>query len=225
MSISNARLVKVVALLIVIVMVMTKTDMEIYLAVLAWFSNFKAMDKTEIYIARNIIIGNIGESPTKYVLNYDKVSGAAITNNSLRILSFRHWSNFMLRLKKTLSENESIESAYLKLRGKIKGAPHVVLSFMLSGETGFPTSNSKCTFYTYYLYLYLLSKHRVWSQHTVKDALIPCNSVVIKNALSKGYLKKAKEPTLRVANELTNVARAKYGNENFYKMYEELNYE
>lgn len=200
----------------------TQTDKEIILVVGTLFYNFNSHDEVEKYLVRKIVHETLQDNPTDYVSNFQKET---VQNSSLlRLVSNDNWSNLMVKLKKAIESGGTLECEYNNLKLKIKKAcPHDVFAMMLSGNTGFPTTKSKCSFYTYYLLAYLLTyKYRVWKSDTVQNALIPCNSDVIKNAVKRGYIAKKSEPTLANARRLTDVARKKYGDE-FYKLFEELN--
>ena len=196
------------------------SDMEIVATLCAWMTNGY---NDELSAIMEITRDMLNDSPTQGVVNwvtedvvYDNCFFAILTNKCLYAL--------LERLKGIYAIGSSLKCAYLGEVANHKYA-HEAFASLLGGGTLFPTLESNCTFYRYNLLFYwLVYKLRCWGDVSIGNALLPCNDRVFDNAHRLGVTKKRLYANIDGAICLTKIARKWFGDNDFYKMYELLNY-
>lgn len=202
-----------------------KRNAEVVAVLGAWMDNgFKYED----VVFENFVLSEmIWVLP--YVLNYGKdgkwkEKGSA---SMIGILTYSNLHNLLTKLYETYIMNEDLEHAFYKYfqnykRHKCKYA-HDALSFIFSGNTGFPTIRNNGTFYRYNLLFYWLTyKLKIWKYTSI--GLLPCNDKIFENAYKFGVIPKRMKSTLTNTIKLTEIAKEMFGDNDFYKLYEFLNF-
>lgn len=202
-----------------------KRNAEVVAVLGAWMDNgFKHED----VVFENFVLSEmIWTLP--YVLNYGKdgkwkEKGSA---SMIGILTYLNLHNLLTKLYETYIMNEDLEHAFYKYfqnykRHKCKYA-HDALSLIFSGNTGFPTIRNNGTFYRYNLLFYWLTyKLKIWKYASI--GLLPCNDKIFENAYKYGVIPKRMKSTLTNTIKLTEIAKEMFGDNDFYKLYEFLNF-
>jgi hypothetical protein len=202
-----------------------KRNAEVVAVLGAWMDNgFKYED----VVFENFVLSEmIWALP--YVLNYGKdgkwkEKGSA---SMIGILTYSNLHNLLTKLYETYIMNEDLEHAFYKYfqnykRHKCKYA-HDALSLIFSGNTGFQTIRNNGTFYRYNLLFYWLTyKLKIWKYASI--GLLPCNDKIFENAYKYGVIPKRMKSTLTNTIKLTEIAKEMFGDNDFYKLYEFLNF-
>ena len=184
----------------------SKQDIEIVLSVYAWASNVVDIDSQNFYVVEDFVISKFGQSPYDYLINnnvdFDECG------SFLKLLTFNNLKTLLNKLRKCYNNKKDLETYYLSIVKDGKYA-HITLSEIFGTGTGFPTKQSRCCFYTYYLLIYWM-QNSVWQKLPQDTILLPCSDVLLNKAYEKRIIKKDKTPTLKNAIKLTNLAKEKY---------------
>lgn len=102
---------------------------------------------------------------------------------------------------------------------------HEGFARMFGHNTHFPNIDNRGTFYRYNLIFYwLVYKLKIWKGIDTSTILLPCNDIVFSNAKKFGVTKTRLKATLSGTIKLTRIAREIFGDDEFWKLYELLNY-
>lgn len=202
-----------------------KRDAEIVSVLSAWMDNGFKYENT---ILENFVLAEM-IYPLPYVLNYGGKSKWKDKGNAsmIGILTYSNLNNLLIKLYETYTTSDDLESAFYKYfsnykRHKCKYA-HDALSLIFCGNTGFPTIRNNGTFYRYNLLFYWLTyKLKIWKHSNI--GLLPCNDKIFENAYKYGVIPKRMKSTLTNTIKLTEVAKEMFGDDDFYKLYEYLNF-
>lgn len=197
-----------------------KKNFEIAATICAWMSNGWPHEDVKIqeYIKKVML-----PTPLEFIERFEYKQ----TNQSFfRILSSKQMNTLLSRIQFIYKYHGSLEQGFvdtLAFERKTK-YNHEILAKMLSGNTGFQTTESNCSFYRYnLLYYWLTYKFNIWENKRYGRALLPCNDATFKNAYSKGFTKVLLKTNLTSTKILTAKAKEIYGKDDFFKMYEDLN--
>lgn len=205
---------------------MCDTDREIIVVLLTWLENW---DEEKDEEKKQALLEYIMPSPTLFVLNYLDNPCFERENkyeSFYRVLTYNNLHKLILKIRECLLTSGSIFCCCKKkrqIRNKRKYKyGHDLLASILSGDTGFQTSLSNCTFYRYNKIIYIMTDVlHVWDKEIIGYSLLPCNDKVFDNAYGKRIVKKKMKATLANAIELTKIAKRMHGDD-FYKLYKEL---
>lgn len=206
-------------------------DAEIAALLLAWMKNGT---RGELGTMRRFMQETVGERPKVFldlyandeIERFDKWGDASFCG----MLTYTHLHNILGKLHVLIHKKGTIEKAYneyvsghRRTSGKYA---HDVISALFSGNTGFPTPKSTCTFYRINLFLYwMVYKLRVWKTESFGNFILPCSDIVFERAHKEGLTKIRLKTNLSNAVHLTHISRSLLGDMDFFKMYELLNQE
>lgn len=198
-----------------------KKDFEVAATICAWMSNGWPHESVKIqeYIKKVML-----PTPFEFVERYEFNSEQQ--NTFFRMLTYKQLNTLLSRLKFIYKYHGSLEQGFidtLAFERKTK-YNHEIFAKMLSGNTGFQTAESNCSFYRYnILYYWLTYKFDIWENKRYGRTLLPCNDETFKNAYGNGLTKVLLKTNLPSAKILTIKAKDIYGKDDFFKMYEDLN--
>lgn len=190
----------------------------------AWLRND---DKDNFFAISKIVKERLKPTPIAFVLNFkdtDEFHDESLYGN----VSEKNFRNLILLIKKVTTMQNGVKNTYQNYmespRHKCKYG-HDAMALMFGYNTHFPTTDCKGTFYRYNLLLYwFVYKFRIWDDVDKSKLLLPCNDFIFQRAKELGVTKKKMKSTLSNTIKLTREARWYYGENDFWKMYELLNF-
>lgn len=196
-----------------------KDDAEIAAFVCALVSN--TYDGADEYAAHVVLYQIMGGKPSEYLREYEpyKNFGEVLPLQSFhKSITFGDLSVFLLRIKETKEEYGSMEKWFVQAMSKRpQEYGHTALADLFADVCALPNSYSDSTFYRFNLLIYYLTyKFGIWERHTSIKVLVPCDSLMLS-------WRRRTAGRLANAEKVTEDAVKAYG-EDFYKMFEELNY-
>ena len=205
-----------------------KSDAEIVAVLTVWLTNGL---QGEEYALHTLVDEIMQGKPSEYIDNYlpfMNFGDVAAKQCFFRMFTYENLHNLMQSIKDVKVKYGSLQVAFdntmSKKRNKCKHI-HDAFAILFSGNTMFPTRNSNCTFYRYNLLYYLLThKLGIWSDKYMSYAQIPCNDKIFNKAFEIGVIKKRSQSTLVNVLSLTNAAKIIFGDVEFLRLYDVLNY-
>lgn len=199
-------------------------DKEIVAIISSWLYNGYSIEEYTIEKTIEMMM----PSPVTFVLKPNKDVLSADNGCFCGMMSNMNFINLIDKIRDCLLLHESLQvcfNSYMNnyKRHKCKYA-HDALATMLSGGTGFPTKESKSTFFRYNYLYYMLYKLQIWDNMDISKALIPCNDAIIHKAYQYGIVDETRKGDLGGAIALTNKAKEMFGEKDFYILYEFLNF-
>ena len=194
------------------------SDIEIAAVICAWFCNCVDDDREAEYVINKTLRFTMGNEPTSYVVNERWKDNTE--NVYFRILT----NDSFIALMKSLKEIYTSTTLSVLLTRKKNTHTYTMLAELLGGNTGLPTRQSKCSYYSYNLITYWLTyKAHVWNRSISRKALLPVTQTVWQRAIKLGFTKK-REISFDNIRSLTSKSKELFGDDDYYKMYELLKY-
>lgn len=197
-------------------------DMEVVALIVAWLSNGVA---NENIVTRNIVEKVMNNQPSLFVRNIDETLRDGIIEDACvcGLMTTSHLCTLLEKIKAMKSMQDEYLSHMERAKDKCKYS-HDALAMMFSGGTGFPTRASSSTFYRFNLFFYWMAyKFRLWQVPT-QQALLPCNDKILERAYNLGIVKTPVKSNIANTIALTKKARSYFGDNDFYKLYEILEF-
>lgn len=206
-------------------------DEEEIVAILsAWLSNGT---RGELYAIDHLVNDIMQKKPKEYLENYYGEAPSekfVLSQSFFRQTTHYHLARLLEKIRKIqLSQKPELQDTFEYLMSRPKNKCtfiHDAFAEMFGGETMFPTRESNGTFYRFnLLYYWLTYKLKIWHLNPYKDAaLLPCNDKIFTGAYELGVVSKRMTSNLKSTIALTEIAREWFGDKDFYKMYELLNF-
>lgn len=199
-----------------------KYSQEVVAILVAWLSNGLA---SEDYFAETFV-RNTMRIPREFLAKYKETNAYAQCGDKTfwGLLTYAHLHALLVRIIEIKERYGSLRRAFevCVAQGKYKYA-HEVFMDIFGEECGFPTKKGNGTFYRYNLLAYFLTYNPcVWDKDVIKNALIPCDNNIIANANKMRITRRRLQANILAPIRLTKVAKERFGEEDFYKMYELL---
>lgn len=192
-------------------------DKELAAVICAWLSNGW---RDEVYVAKRIL-KDLGDHPATAIADYTYTPNAQAT--FFRGFSCHTYRRFIQRCRDVFAFSDTTLEDTVVEELSVNRYACYALAQILGGGTGYPTRNYNGTFYRYNLILYWLAyKLNVWTNIEPKAALLPCNQRVIEWAQKNGVLKCKAKMSLERVRDITLYAIQRYGQKDFYKLYEDI---
>ena len=196
--------------------------MEIVLVVCAWLSNGRA---NESMVARRVIEVEMGGKPHEYMSSY--VAMYPLNTSLHGIMTHSCYDSLIARMCELTKHGkltlENVFDKCLSAKGSKFRYPHEVLVSMFSRHTGFPTKESRGTFYRLnLLYHWLTCKYGVWSGKNLVP-LLPCNDNTFHMAKEMGLTKTQLNSSLQSVVRLSTIVAKRYESDGIAKAHELLN--
>lgn len=199
----------------------SQKDKEIVLIVYAWMiQNTPPCDISSKRYIKQFIKHTLSDKPFEFVKNYEK-GNINKMHCVFRILSFKNFNNLMYRLKRVYTVYKSLENLVV-IKTRKNSYPYIILAENMSGGTGWPTINSKCSFYAYHFLLYCFYKSGTWKNDMKRKCLLPCDDAVFYKAFENKETSKILSNNLHNTIVLTKKAKSKYGDNDFFKYIDSL---
>lgn len=179
-----------------------------------------------VQLAQKILYGIMEGAPIRYLSSYTPYSNfprhASPYQSYSRHITYQSMDKFLACLQGAVAYG-TMENFYHKLIRKRDAYAHEALCRMFPNIDFLPSLNSKATYRGYHHLLYLLTyKTKIWKKPISARRLIPCDDAIFERAEENGFIRLSSTSQLKIAEEITDVACRKYGDENFYKLYETL---
>lgn len=197
-------------------------DAEIAAVLVAWLSN--GTPDEECFIKTFML--NTIRAPRDFVVRYKESKSYANYGNKpfFGLLTYANLHALFLRLSNLIEEHGDLRTAFIQRSAKMRYKyAHEVFADMFGEDCGLASRKSNGTFYRYNLLAYYLSyRPCVWGKGIIKNALIPCDNRVMERARSNGVTRRRLHSNVLTPIMLTKIAKEKYGEDDFYKLYEAL---
>lgn len=203
-----------------------KRDVEVAAIVCAWLSNGHP---TETQAMRNVLYGKMKGKPYEYVFNVDNEIEHECNHIICGMLTSSHFNRLVTKIRKCYESMDSVKSALIEKMSESNAYGikygHEALAMLFGGGTMLPTVSSVETFYRYNLMAYWLNYiYHIWDFPTWKHFLLPCNDMTFKMAHKTGIVSHRMKTSLANTISLTKKAKKVFGEKEYYKMYELLNW-
>ena len=198
---------------------------ELAAVLFAWISNgFNREYFVMTDCINNIIRGGICD----FICGYD--AHRTFAPNGIETfygtLTYAQLDALCLSLSRIIKEWGSLCEAYQASYKEHKcKMPHEAFFYAIGGGCGFPKRSANCTFYRYNLLFYWLTyKMHIWEDVDISTALLPCNDKVLQSAYELGVVRNRMKANLSNVITLSDKARDWFGEDDFFKMYQLLNF-
>lgn len=198
-------------------------NMLIVAIISSWVQNG---ERDMFYTIQKIVNEKMESNPSLFVLSHKRECG--YNESFCENISDNNFVNLINTIKKVTLFQGGVRNAYEQYMSSSRHRckySHEAMSIIFGYGTHFPSISCKGTFFRYNLLLYWLSyKFGLWSDMDTKRVLLPCNDKIFANAKRFGVTDVKYKSTLSSTIKLTNIARDWFGDADFWKMYEFLNF-
>lgn len=200
-------------------------NMLIVSIITAWFLN---SNKDVSQVIMNFVDKRMRPNPVSFILHYNKEDSDYAIESVFENITEKNFHNLIRIIKSTTTLQNGIKNAYLNYYNSARHKcvyPHEAFAIIFGHNTNFPNTDCKGTFFRYNLLFYWFTyKFGIWNDVDTSRAILPCNDRIFENAKKYGVTKTKLKSTITGAVKLTNIARNWFGDNDFWKMYEFLNF-